>query len=696
MKSILQRLGQMAMILSCLSFVLFGLLSAMPGDPVDMLITSNPRVKPEDVIRLKKLRGLDKPWYQQYFRWIWGYQDPKRPPMFAGQKLLPIELPEEGGARVSFDVAQALSDDGETLEYDEFLAHIGQWDSAAVSQIEMQMAGKQISNNELVTKAAEALAQINPAGYQEVRRKIHSRTVGALQLEGLFGAQVAGTQVEQNVTAPGVHPIWFLVRDRDGLETVGRVLAAVAPRLNSEPDVNKRGASQDEPLKDNSDGKTAKEQPESKSQLETQAVASADELRARAKTIDMGIQIASIPSQVVDAPEKFAVSLSEYVFGGDANTRGKLRYALLNDSPGAIDESGVYRHIFDDPGQTVIRFAVKVDDQVKARGAFAVEHGPIANEDAFHRGFLFALIGDREALGFSNTYKRPVWDILAGEEVVCGDSTVGPGETCDDGNFITGDGCSTDCHLESLTFLQKLDATMAGKLLRSGRVLNTLFLMLPAILLSLLIAIPIGVISAYRQYSIIDYVANFFAFLGISLPVFWFGIMMLALFSEQLQILPAGGMQTPGVQGGFFAVLMDRMKYAFLPASVLSIAYTGRWLRYMRASMLEVLPLDFVRTARAKGLRESVVVLKHAMRNALIPVVTVLALSVPTLFGGALLTETVFSWPGIGRLQFDAVMSNDYYVAIVVFLISALLVMLGNLLADLLYVIVDPRIRKGG
>ena len=111
--------------------------------------------------------------------------------------------------------------------------------------------------------------------------------------------------------------------------------------------------------------------------------------------------------------------------------------------------------------------------------------------------------------------------------------------------------------------------------------------------------------------------------------------------------------------------------------------------------MLEVLPQDFVRTARAKGLSETRVVLKHALRNALIPVVTVVALSIPTLFGGALLTETVFSWPGVGYLQFQSVMNNDYYVAIVVFLISATLVMGGNLLADILYVLVDPRIRKG-
>ncbi len=171
--------------------------------------------------------------------------------------------------------------------------------------------------------------------------------------------------------------------------------------------------------------------------------------------------------------------------------------------------------------------------------------------------------------------------------------------------------------------------------------------------------------------------------------------MMIYLFAETLQLFPAGGVQTPGIYGqGTLAIVRDRLQHAILPTLVLSIFYVGRWLRYMRASMLEVLPQDYIRTARAKGLSERVVIQKHAFRNALIPVVTVLAISIPTLFGGAVLTETVFSWPGIGRLQYDAVMNSDYYVAIVVFLIEAVLVMVGNLFADGVYVLVDPRIRK--
>jgi peptide/nickel transport system permease protein len=132
-----------------------------------------------------------------------------------------------------------------------------------------------------------------------------------------------------------------------------------------------------------------------------------------------------------------------------------------------------------------------------------------------------------------------------------------------------------------------------------------------------------------------------------------------------------------------------------LPVTVLSIAYVGRWLRYMRASMLEVIKQDYIRTARAKGVSETRIVFVHALRNALIPVVTILALSIPTLFGGALITETVFAWPGMGSLIYEAIITSDYYVAIVGFLISATLVMAGNLIADMLYAAIDPRVRLG-
>lgn len=477
MKRFLIRLSQMVLILAALSVFLFVLMLNMPGSPVDLLITSNPRIKAEDVIRLKKLRGLDQPWYVQYGRWMWGYYEPMAAPEIG------LEMPQNA-------------------------------------------------------------------------------TV-------LFSGKESGGRV------------WYKLRNEAGLESVGSSVA-------------KSG-----------------------------------------HPIELFMQ--PIPNQIVDQPENFSVDLSRYVTGD----KEQLSYELVSESPGKIDAQGVYMWPEKGRGQRAIQFCATNAQGARACGAFAVERDPIPNYQIFNRGFIFILLGDTKALGYSNTYKRPVWDLL------------------------------------------------------SGRVANTLALMIPAILLSLLIALPLGVITACRQYSWFDYVLNFLAFVGISLPVFWFGIMVMYLFAERLQWFPAGGMMTPGIgHEGLWAEMSNRFSHAVLPVCVLSIAYIGRWLRYMRASMLEILPADYIRTARAKGLSERVVIYKHALRNALIPIVTILALSIPVLFGGAVLTETVFSWPGIGRLEYDAISNADYYVAIVVFLISALLVMLGNLLADWLYVLVDPRMRN--
>ncbi|MDP7037587.1 MAG: ABC transporter permease, partial [Myxococcota bacterium] len=222
------------------------------------------------------------------------------------------------------------------------------------------------------------------------------------------------------------------------------------------------------------------------------------------------------------------------------------------------------------------------------------------------------------------------------------------------------------------------------------RIVNTLRLMFPALLFSILIALPLGMAAAVKQHSALDHGVNLGAFLGISLPVHWFGLMLIHIFAVWLGWFPVSGMQTPGVES-----IADKIWYTVLPVTVLSIAYVGRWLRYMRASMLEVIKQDYIRTARAKGVSETRIVFVHALRNALIPVVTILALSIPTLFGGALITETVFAWPGMGSLIYEAIITSDYYVAIVGFLISATLVMAGNLIADMLYAAIDPRVRLG-
>ncbi|MBI2609142.1 MAG: ABC transporter permease [Deltaproteobacteria bacterium] len=223
------------------------------------------------------------------------------------------------------------------------------------------------------------------------------------------------------------------------------------------------------------------------------------------------------------------------------------------------------------------------------------------------------------------------------------------------------------------------------------RIPNSLKLMLASLLLSLLIAVPIGVYSAMKQYSTFDYIANFASFVGISIPSFWLGLMLIIIFAEKLQVFPASGMQTPG-----YSDFVDKMRYMVLPVIALSVQQIGGWVRYMRSSMLEVVKRDYIRTARAKGVDEDTILFKHALKNALIPVVTIIALSLPGLVGGATITETVFSWPGMGKLLYDSIIGVDYYVAMISFLFLAFLTMIANFLADILYAVVDPRIRHGG
>jgi peptide/nickel transport system permease protein len=229
-----------------------------------------------------------------------------------------------------------------------------------------------------------------------------------------------------------------------------------------------------------------------------------------------------------------------------------------------------------------------------------------------------------------------------------------------------------------------------------SRIGNTIFLSGTALLLSLCIAIPIGIIAAIKQYSKLDYAMTSFSFFGIAMPTFWFGLMLILLLSLQfkawgLPYLPPGGNES--LYGPGRGSLMDRLQHLIMPAVVLSLFQTASWSRYMRSSMLEVLRQDYVRTARAKGVIERLVILKHAMRNALIPIVTIVVLSIPGLFNGAIITETIFAWNGMGRLYYAALQRGDYPVTMMFLLISAILVVLANLLADVIYTVVDPRIR---
>lgn len=229
--------------------------------------------------------------------------------------------------------------------------------------------------------------------------------------------------------------------------------------------------------------------------------------------------------------------------------------------------------------------------------------------------------------------------------------------------------------------------------LMGPRLWNTFLLSFISLTLSLILAVPLGVISALKPGSRTDYFMNLFSFAGISIPSFWLAIVLIIIFAVKFPILPAGGTQTIGGDPlGFWADLVDRSKYLILPVLSLSIQQIGRFSRFTRSAMLEAMRNDFIRTARAKGLSRYTVIWKHGFRNALIPLITILALSFSGLFSGAILTETVFAYQGVGKLVYDSIIGNDYNVAMISFVISVSMVLLMNLLADILYGFADPRI----
>ena len=215
----------------------------------------------------------------------------------------------------------------------------------------------------------------------------------------------------------------------------------------------------------------------------------------------------------------------------------------------------------------------------------------------------------------------------------------------------------------------------------------TLELMLLAFVFAALIAIPLGIFSAVRQYSWLDYLGTSFSFLGIAMPVFWFGLILQLIFSVKLGWLPTSGRETVGN-----ATFLDQIKHLILPGVVLSLLYIAGWSRYVRSSLLTVIRKEYILTARARGLRERSIIWIHAVKNALIPVVSVMALDLAGLFSGAVITETVFSWPGIGRLFIQATGSRDYPLMMGILMMGSFMVVFFNLIADLAYGWLDPRI----
>jgi peptide/nickel transport system permease protein len=246
----------------------------------------------------------------------------------------------------------------------------------------------------------------------------------------------------------------------------------------------------------------------------------------------------------------------------------------------------------------------------------------------------------------------------------------------------------------------------ALEMILKDRLGNTVLLMSMAIIGELIVAIPIGVVSAIKQYSIFDHVFTILAYAGRSIPIFWFGLILIIIFHNGLQwpswagewagrpLFPGGGMNDVRLERELgYVPLWDRIYHMILPVIMLSVFGAAQYIRYMRASMLEVIHQDYIRTARAKGLAERAVLYSHAFKNAAIPVITVLALELPILFGGALFTETIFSWNGMGRLFFRSAQRVDYAVLMGIVMINAVLILLFNLVADIVYGFLDPRIR---
>jgi len=225
------------------------------------------------------------------------------------------------------------------------------------------------------------------------------------------------------------------------------------------------------------------------------------------------------------------------------------------------------------------------------------------------------------------------------------------------------------------------------------RIWNTLLLNLIAVIIIFSLAIPLGIFSAKRQYTFMDNLGTFGAYLGISIPSFWLAYLLI-LGTVKLFGYPVLGMRSFVIEEftGFESV-MDRLWHLLLPSIILAIGGIAALSRYTRSSMLEVIRQDYIRTAKAKGLSEETVYYKHALRNALLPIITLFGFLIPGLIGGSIIMETVFAWPGIGRLAYQAVLSRDYPVVMTINTITAVLVLIGNFVADLLYGIADPRIR---
>lgn len=222
---------------------------------------------------------------------------------------------------------------------------------------------------------------------------------------------------------------------------------------------------------------------------------------------------------------------------------------------------------------------------------------------------------------------------------------------------------------------------------------NSFLVAVITLVLSWTLAVIIGVYSATHQYSLFDRIVTVLVFVSLSFPSFFIGLMMIKIFAVDLKILPTGGMFNTGSESTGFARILEVAHHLIMPVGILTFLSTGSLTRYFRSGMIDVLRADFIRTARARGIKEHAIVLRHALRNALLPMITMLAFELPGLFSGAIITEQVFNWPGIGHVQLDSVTARDYQLMMTITLFLAALTIIGNFLADIGYKLADPRIR---
>ena len=264
-------------------------------------------------------------------------------------------------------------------------------------------------------------------------------------------------------------------------------------------------------------------------------------------------------------------------------------------------------------------------------------------------------------------------------------------------------GLDKPLHIQYLDWLARFSRLDFGKSFVDGRTVIdkiaeripiTLSINVLSLLFIVIIAIPIGILSATKQYSLFDKLSTVFVFIGFSTPTFWLALLLMILFGVHMGILPISGIQSIDVSDmSPLERVMDWVRHLILPVGISAFGGVAGLSRYSRSSMLEVIRQDYIKTARAKGLKESEVVFKHAFRNALMPIVTILGLSVPGLIGGGVIFETIFAIPGMGQLFYSSTMARDYPTIMGILVIGAVLTLFGNLIADISYALVDPRLR---